>query len=100
MGFHRRPGDLREWLEQELGRLHERLDSLDERLRKMATSLDGLKAADTDLQNEVATFLQDVLNQLNGDNPDIDAVAADIETEVAALKSNDPATPAAPPAAS
>ena len=74
------------------------LVSLNERLNVMATSLDNLKAADTDLQNEVATFLQDVLDRLNGDNPDIDAVTADIESEVANLKGNDPATPAAPPA--
>ena len=71
-------------------------------LEAIMTALDNLQAADAALKAEVTVFLADIAARL-GNSPDeaaIQAVADDVNAEVAALQAADPAAPAAdaPPA--
>ena len=61
------------------------------------SALDDLQAADTALKNEVAVFLADVVTALQAEDPDIAAVTADLNSQIAALQAGDPEA-AAPPA--
>jgi hypothetical protein len=67
------------------------------------TALTDLQAADASLQAEVAAFLADIATALQAEDPDIEQVVTDINTEVAALQAADPANAVppvvAPPAA-
>lgn len=74
---------------------------LDEKVETIMSALTDLQAADAALQSEVSTFLADVAAALTaaaGDPDAVEAVVTDINNEVSLLQSNDPSTPAAPPA--
>ena len=60
------------------------------------SALTDLQAADASLKAEVATFLADVAAALSADDPDIEAVVSDINSQVAALQAADPVTGTAP----
>jgi hypothetical protein len=80
-------GVIREALEpvkQLLTRLHEKAD-------KIMSALTDLQAADASLRAEVATFLADIASALSAEDPDIETVVADINSQVAALQAADPA---------
>lgn len=80
-----------------VGGMTESLRELHRKADDTVTALDSLKQADADLKTEVATFLTDIATRLSGDDPDIQAIADDIEGQVAALQGGDPETGAAPP---
>jgi hypothetical protein len=56
------------------------------------TALADLQNADAALKAEVATFLADVATALSADDPDIESVVSDINSQVAALQAADPVT--------
>lgn len=55
----------------------------------IVTALDNLKAADDSLKAEVVTFLADIAARLGAEDPDIQAVADDVNAQVAALQGAD-----------
>ena len=68
--------------------------------KRIMTALDNLKAADEALKAEVTTFLADIAGRLSGSSDaEVQAVADDINAEVAALQGGDPANTPPPPAA-
>lgn len=75
------------------------LAEINEKLGRIMSALTDLQAADAALQAEVAQFLQDVVTALQAEDPDIEAVVTDLNTQVANLKAGDPVQPA-PPAGS
>ncbi len=58
------------------------------------TALSDLQAADAALQAEVAAFLADIAAKLAAEDPDIESVVADINSQIAALQAADPAAAA------
>jgi tRNA A58 N-methylase Trm61 len=65
---------------------------------QIMSALTDLQAADTALKDEVATFLTDIAGRLGTvDDASAEAVVADIQAEVAALKAADTTTPPPPP---
>ena len=82
-----------------------RLDQIQESLCELTRKADTIMSALTDLQNadaalkaEVATFLADIATALQAEDPDIESVVSDINSQVSALQAADPANaqPAAP----
>jgi hypothetical protein len=81
--------------------INQRLDLIVAGQENIVTALDSLKAADQALKDEVAAFLADIQGRLSG-NPseaDLQAIADDINTEVASLKAADPGPAEQPPSA-
>lgn len=54
--------------------------------------LTALNAADAELQSEVTTILADIVTALQGttDQAGVDAVTADLQTQIAKLEAGDP----------
>lgn len=77
------------------------LAAQDLKIGGIMSSLDLLKAADLALKTQVATFLADLAGRLATDDPDLDAITADITAQVAALAGADPGPvpPVVPPPA-
>lgn len=66
------------------------LRHLSKEMEKVMSALDNLKAADQALKDEVVTFLADIAGKLGNPDADVQAVADDINAEVAALQAGDP----------
>lgn len=63
---------------------------IDQGVRTMG-ALENLKDADAALKTTVTTFLTDIAGRLEGhDDPEIQAVADDINAEVASIQGSDP----------
>jgi len=76
------------------------LDDIEVALGAILSALTDLQAADDALKAEVATFLTDISGRLTSGSVDdtaAEAIAADINAEVEALKAADPATATPPP---
>lgn len=79
--------------------LQKQLDLIASKEDVIMAALDDLQAADQVLKDEVAAFLADLADlagQISGgvSAADAEAVVADINAQVAALKAADPAAPA------
>jgi len=72
--------------------LMDKLNAIDGKLDKIMADLTNLNAADTALQSEVAEILTDIVTALAGvnDQAGVDAVTADLNTQIAKLKAGDP----------
>lgn len=79
--------------------IQDQLDRITRNEEKIMTALDNLQAADEALKAEVVTFLQDIATTLAAEDPDIQAVADDINAQVASLQGGDPAAASQSPAA-
>jgi hypothetical protein len=86
-------------INQRLAGMERALRTTNHRMEQIMSALDNLRAADEALKTEVAAFLQDIAGRLVSD-ADLQAVADDINAEVARLQGADPgpAAPAAPEA--
>ena len=96
-------------LSTQFGGLHElmvsvqgQLSHLSSQLEALMAAIDNLQAADTALQQEVVTFIQDWQNALANSDAANDAavqqVATDMGNVVSQLQSSDPASAQNPPA--
>ena len=77
-----------------------RLDRIEHFMTQANQSLQNLQAADQALKDEITTFLADIAARL-ANSPDpaaVQAVADDINAQVATLQAGDPNTPPPPPA--
>lgn len=79
------------------GQVLARLDAIDKKLEHVMTALMDLQNADAALKTEVATFLTDIAAALGAEDPDIEQVTSDIQAQVTALQSADPANQTPPP---
>jgi hypothetical protein len=108
LGFAQGQDQILLWILVELVQLGHDAQDMKELMARMAVDLSTLQQADTDLKNEVVTAIQDWQAQLQaagGDQDAINAVAADMESQVQALQAQDAANqqavpPANPPAPS
>lgn len=78
-----------EHLTEQLTAIRQQLNRIEHQETKMTVALDNLKAADQALKDEVVTFLQDIAAKLAAEDPDIQAVADDVNAQVSALQGAD-----------
>lgn len=77
-----------------LARVEHTLDLITEQGVKIMGALENLQAADAGLKDTVTTFLADIAGKLDGhEDPAIQAVADEINAEIAAMKAVDPGNP-------
>lgn len=85
---------------EQLDRIEHKLDLQLKQGERIMGALQNLQAADVALKDEVTTFLQNISGRLGGSSDaDVQAVADDINAEVAALQGGDPGPVATDPAA-